>query len=770
MSDEETEVKNASTQEENRRGSGEFGESDDDYSKWLTDEKKRKKSEANRRYREKLKLRFPKPRAKTPAENCKAYRERKKLKQIAEAETTPSSSVLSNILNAMNDDPESDQYEAEIRYQQFLPKEPSPQSVEYQNYAYIQEASVQEIQTDSDDSNVPLKRRKTDLYSSSEVNFDELQEDSVQDSISTGNQSGSDCISERDIVPTTEEFANMSPAGKAAEAARRYRLMKKIKKPAKPPALTAAERSKAYRERQKSLQTAAKIITKDSKINLNKKQEATQEVVNEEQVKENAIKKQRRPKAPPKTPAEKSREYRERKKRLILAAVEDITIKQQINSNLEKKVSSEIICLEMDADDSNDDRKTKNSIGDSTCEDEVEKRKHRRKEYDHRYREKHPNKSDLAKQANKDYCKRYRDKRRTFVKQSIEDTNESANTGAKKRLRNVLTLDERVAAIQQYDIEPMCGQIAGKLNCSLEQIKSVVSNRKAILEFNEATIKLSMQVHEDHELRRRKLNLLSYCLYEYSQRAQYHLGQKISNELVLQRAIEFRDLMGIVGFTPNKSWISQVMAAYNISSSTSQIETTKRPRNSLDLKNIMTHCVQQSAMATNLKPNIPETAKIDMEELLNHSKNLENTSVENQGTSIDLESDDDCVAIKIEDTDDINNSPRIPFIQELVGSSHRSSLKIEKLQHSPIHISDYQAVDVEMPESKTSPNPIHKSEDSDEAPLPRSVDSFKDALRLLKPLEDFALMRENYRVIGLLSQLEQIFEAGKKAEDISSPV
>ncbi|XP_037958820.1 uncharacterized protein LOC119688206 [Teleopsis dalmanni] len=76
----------------------------------------------------------------------------------------------------------------------------------------------------------------------------------------------------------------------------------------------------------------------------------------------------------------------------------------------------------MDADDSNNARKRKNSIDDSTYEDEVEKRKQKRKEYDNRYREKHPHKSDLAKQANKDYCKRYRDKRRTLNLLSTDQT------------------------------------------------------------------------------------------------------------------------------------------------------------------------------------------------------------------------------------------------------------------------------------------------------------------------------------------------------------
>lgn len=42
------------------------------------------------------------------------------------------------------------------------------------------------------------------------------------------------------------------------------------------------------------------------------------------------------------------------------------------------------------------------------------------------------------------------------------------------------------------------------------------------------------------------------------------------------------------------------------------------------------------------------------------------------------------------------------------------------------------------------------------------VETYEQALKHLKPLEDFALREENYRVIGLLSTLEIIFKNAKK--------
>ena len=42
----------------------------------------------------------------------------------------------------------------------------------------------------------------------------------------------------------------------------------------------------------------------------------------------------------------------------------------------------------------------------------------------------------------------------------------------------------------------------------------------------------------------------------------------------------------------------------------------------------------------------------------------------------------------------------------------------------------------------------------------KELNSYKEALEYLKPLEEFALFRENFRAIGLLSQLEIILQKG----------
>ncbi|KAH8296854.1 hypothetical protein KR054_012154, partial [Drosophila jambulina] len=494
-----------------------------------------------------------------------------------------------------------------------------------------------------------------------------------------------------------------------------------------------------------------------------------------------------------------------------------------------------------------------------------------------------------------------------------EDDNQSDGSGGTQRIRNVLTLEERVAAIRQYDIVPMYSKIARNFNCSWEQIKSVVANRQAILAFHEATNALSNQVTKDSELRRRKLNFLGHCLYEYIQRAQFYLNSDVNEEMIRNRAIEFRDLMRIDGFTPNKPWINHFKAAYNITLSNRQITITRRPPRSMDLRDIMSYCGRHTSMACNLLPRSPEPAppttsdQRGIERPLYRAKTLMTTSCQNQATSdevhmrrkrkitflekclyeyiqrsqahhkgrldmdnlrsvaislrdilkidsffpdktwfnhfknhynftfsvgvpvthrrvplsLDLrdivsycsrhdqkitltnkkqvegkptiespatptenlepqeEDDDDCVAIEIptelieikdedEDEDNRSDSIRTPIKRRMDNNSNQCTLKIKKIHHSvqphqPLN--DNNSVEAEVAQTEPAPSPGHCSEANNEEQLPSVVESYKDALRLLKPLEDFALMEENYRAIGLLTQLEKIFEAGKKAAD-----
>ncbi|XP_033238782.1 uncharacterized protein [Drosophila pseudoobscura] len=513
-----------------------------------------------------------------------------------------------------------------------------------------------------------------------------------------------------------------------------------------------------------------------------------------------------------------------------------------------------------------------------------------------------------------------------------DDGKQFEDGGGQLRIRNVLTLEERVAVIRQYDILPMYSKIAKNFNCSWEQIKSIVSNREAIMEFYEASRRHNDLPNE--ELRRRKLNFLGHCLYEYIQRAQYYLHADINEELIRNQAVEFRDLMQIEGFRPNKPWINHFKAAYNITLSNRQITMTRKPPRSLDLSDIMSYCGRHTSMCRHMvnstevpapaaspttsneahlasarslyrtktlvaassqnqatlvevqqrrkrkinflekalyeyieRSQIHQKGRLDLDNLrtvaislrdilkienffpdkmwFNHFKSHYNFSF-SQGVTLtqrrvplsldlrdivsycgrnehrfaaqersivrlplldpkpspdadkakanesgdadeqsiihlpklvpktdtdkatanescdvdeDEDEDDDCIAIEVQpelieinDDEDEPEKATPPAKQKRLHSLDEvAPLKIQKIES--IHSSTGAELDA-------APGPGHYSETSNEAEarLP-CVENYQDALRLLKPLEDFALMEENYRAIGLLTQLEQIFKA-----------
>ena len=173
-----------------------------------------------------------------------------------------------------------------------------------------------------------------------------------------------------------------------------------------------------------------------------------------------------------------------------------------------------------------------------------------------------------------------------------------------QRVRNILTLKERVAVIEAYDRRPMYTKVARMFNCSWEQIKNIVSNRAAIMEFYNATLNEKSEALESRDgaqvdLKQRKMKFLGECVYESIKRLQYHAKLPITEELIRIKALEFQDILKLDDFTPNKKWLNLFKANYNISLSNKQISIHSTPPSSLDLKDIMTYCTKQKATKVN---------------------------------------------------------------------------------------------------------------------------------------------------------------------------
>uniref|UniRef100_A0A1I8NXA7 HTH CENPB-type domain-containing protein n=1 Tax=Stomoxys calcitrans TaxID=35570 RepID=A0A1I8NXA7_STOCA len=170
------------------------------------------------------------------------------------------------------------------------------------------------------------------------------------------------------------------------------------------------------------------------------------------------------------------------------------------------------------------------------------------------------------------------------------DVDNTVITPSPQRVRNILTLNERIAAINAYNHRPMYTKVARMFNCSWEQIKNIISNRDAIMEFYEAT--KSQKDEQQMDLRQRKIKFLSECVYEFIQRVQYHLKLPITEELIRLQALEFHDFIKLDDFVPNKKWLNLFKATYNISLANKQISLSRVPPSSLDVRDIMAYCTK----------------------------------------------------------------------------------------------------------------------------------------------------------------------------------
>ncbi|XP_061386060.1 uncharacterized protein LOC133320985, partial [Musca vetustissima] len=164
-----------------------------------------------------------------------------------------------------------------------------------------------------------------------------------------------------------------------------------------------------------------------------------------------------------------------------------------------------------------------------------------------------------------------------------------------QRIRNILTLDERVAAIKAYNQRPMYTKVARMFNCSWEQIKNIVSNRDAIMEFYEATTN-PKEIPMD--VKQRKAKFLNECVYESIQRIQYHMKLPISEELIRLKALEFQDFIKLEDFQPNKKWFLAFKSAYNISLANKHIQLNRIPPASMDLRDVMAYCTKNMQSTT----------------------------------------------------------------------------------------------------------------------------------------------------------------------------
>lgn len=240
--------------------------------------------------------------------------------------------------------------------------------------------------------------------------------------------------------------------------------------------------------------------------------------------------------------------------------------------------------------------------------------------------------------------------------------------------------------------------------------------------------------NELQQQQRRKINLLNKALYEYIARLGVH--HKNIGPLDVQRvrtvALNLGNILEIDNFVPNRMWLNQFKSRYDFTFAQGVPLRAEPVPQSLDLHDIVSHCRRQQE-----QPQATETQE----------EKESSCKVINEA----IEKDDDFVAtdeIKVEEAQ-LEISPTPPEHNDLKRPS-------PAVAASPLPLKKKWISSSVLPSTcpkKSSCNSL----------LPISLRSYENALRLLKLLDELVLLDENYRAIGLLSQLEKIFEEGVAA-------
>lgn len=372
----------------------------------------------------------------------------------------------------------------------------------------------------------------------------------------------------------------------------------------------------------------------------------------------------------------------------------------------------------------------------------------------------------------------------------------------KDKPRKILNLEERVQAIRMYDEVPVYQRVASAFKCSWEQIKNVVANRKEILKYYASCQIIDVMKDDPKVVRHKKINFLGNCMYEYIKRAHFHKIQIVTDDVIRDRAMEFKEIINIEKFFPNRAWIRDFKSVFNINlEHINQIIITRKPQKSLNCKDIITYCAKEVDNALSSQPGssknqiIPESDRNTIE----INDELDNDGDNNDGDDDGdpLEGGYDNEVPGDEDGDEIINEneegPTInygdyedyhdetqedikPDIKELEKKTNKTEpnfdhidgqkIKDEPLDTHSILENCLLGIDNNSKslhhQSKPSPSSASSSVVSNKRFNTTTISDYGEALKFLRPLEDFAIFEEDFKAINLLTQLAEVYEKAKK--------
>ncbi|EDV96065.1 uncharacterized protein LOC6557010 [Drosophila grimshawi] len=129
--------------------------------------------------------------------------------------------------------------------------------------------------------------------------------------------------------------------------------------------------------------------------------------------------------------------------------------------------------------------------------------------------------------------------------------------------KNVLALNEKVAALREYDRQPVYKHVGRLFNCSPDQIKRIVLQKKEILSAWEQRTR-RCQDAKTQEFKVVRVSMLGKAVYDWIRRMMYYKDFIITDGLIQKMALQFKNLMGLNHFFPHQEWCDKFRSTYSI--------------------------------------------------------------------------------------------------------------------------------------------------------------------------------------------------------------
>ncbi|XP_061402572.1 uncharacterized protein LOC133338409 [Musca vetustissima] len=335
-----------------------------------------------------------------------------------------------------------------------------------------------------------------------------------------------------------------------------------------------------------------------------------------------------------------------------------------------------------------------------------------------------------------------------------------------------LKVNQRIVIIKEYESsrskKPSIKSLATKYDCCFSEIKKILLNRASILAAYKSMGSSARNIErlqiQQRELadsraleRREKISFLGKAMFEYIQRVMY-ANYNIDDEKVIQKAWEFKHQINVDSFEPDQRWLLNFKRMYGIWSFDlkalrKSIRLTEAKEPHLSTTNIIEYVRRRAAYNQN---NGSMAIGSTNHSIIKSNNGIKRFDIVEEHILPDHESQaempqqysppDDNL---LEPIDNCNSEPTIVYDNAEDDSDDVIPNGVP--QNSSIIITEENfATNITPPTCQ----PVSTTKRTSKL---ASIESVEEALEHLKLLEEFAMLEDNFRAIGLLTQLEQCF-------------